>query len=376
MPANPQRNETTFHDYSIFAELEATLAHESGSQRFTILRRVTDLFLAGAESYSDDHIAVFDGVIGRLIENIEHRALIELSGRLAPVDNAPVNVIGRLSRNDDIKVSGPILERSKVLMDSDLVEIAKTKSQAHLSAIAGRAQLAEPVTDVLIDRGSADVARRVTANKGARFSKFGFTKAVSRAQQDESLALTVADRMDLPPELFDTLVRKATETVRERLMANAKPEMRERIQQVLSEISNQVARSIAPSSASIAHKRTVPRDPTRLKTRMAECIAAGDVPQLINAVAVYCDVPARAVEDLVRHGSEDGLLLLGKASDIGWPQLQDILSVTMPAKTTTNEEITALFTRFLKISMPNAQRAAQFIRTSAVKSLDDLRNLI
>jgi hypothetical protein len=48
----------------------------------------------------------------------------------------------------------------------------------------------------------------------------------------------------------------------------------------------------------------------------------------------------------------------------------------MPAKTTTNEEITALFTRFLKISMPNAQRAAQFIRTSAVKSLDDLRNLI
>src|SRR5438552_8494722 len=107
-------------DQSLFVELDATLAHGSGSQRFTILRRMTDLFLAGSNSYTDGHVVIFDELIGRLIEKIERQALVELSDRLAPIDRAPVKVIGRLSRDEDIEISGPILEQSNVLTDSDL----------------------------------------------------------------------------------------------------------------------------------------------------------------------------------------------------------------------------------------------------------------
>ena len=49
-------------DHSLFVELETTLIHGSDSQRFTILRRMTDLFLAGKDIYTDEHVAVFDGV--------------------------------------------------------------------------------------------------------------------------------------------------------------------------------------------------------------------------------------------------------------------------------------------------------------------------
>src|SRR4051812_11956642 len=223
-------------DHSLFVELETTLTHGAASQRFTILRRMTDLFLAGKDTYSDDHIAIFDSLISRLIEKIEHQALVELSGKLAPVDRAPATVIGRLSRHDDIAVSGPILEQSNVLTDNDLVEIAKTKSQAHLSAIAGRKRIGEPVTDVLIDRGNSEVAHKVTSNTGARFSRFGLSRAMRRAETDETLAIAVANRIDLPPELLDLLVRKATTAAKERLLANARPEMKARITQVLFEI--------------------------------------------------------------------------------------------------------------------------------------------
>src|SRR5262249_7749217 len=111
------------------AELETSLTHRSEAQRAAILRQITDLFLAGATTLSTEHVAVFDDVMTRLIERIEHEALVELSARLAPVDNAPAKVIGQLSRNDDIQVSGPILEQSRVLTDPDLVEIAQTKGQ-------------------------------------------------------------------------------------------------------------------------------------------------------------------------------------------------------------------------------------------------------
>jgi uncharacterized protein (DUF2336 family) len=344
-------------NHPLFAELEATLTHGGGSQRFSMLRRMTDLFLAGSQAYSDEQIAIFDGLIGRLTEKIERQALVELSGRLAPVERGPADVIGRLSRDDDIAISGP------------MVDIARTKSQAHLSAIAGRRRINEPVTDVLIDRGDSEVAQKVTRNSGARFSRFGFNRAVKRAEKDESLALAVASRNDLPPEMFETLVSRATAAVRERLLANARPEVRAHISQVLASVSREVARAEAPKSAKAetghadapAPKR---QDRALLKSRISKYVASRNTTELINVFAQYCEVPVKAVKDLVDQGSDEGLLILGKGSGMGWPELQDVLSVTMPAKIKSPEAINALFAKFANLSAANAQRAIGFIRTN------------
>jgi hypothetical protein len=359
-------------EQQLLVEFEATLANGSGSQRFTILRRMTDLFLAGSSSYNDEQVAIFDELIGRLIEKIERQALIELSGRLAPVDRAPVNVIGQLSRDDDIEISGPILEQSPVLTDNDLVEIAKTKGQAHLSAIAGRNRIGEPVTDILIDRGNSEVAQKVTTNAGARFSRLGLSRAVGRAESDEPLALAVANRNDLPPELLELLVRKATATVRERLLANAKPEMKERIARVLSAVSSQVARSAAPGGVRPRGGATLRHDPARVRNRISQCVESGNIGELIDAFAIHCEVPVKAIKDIVLQKSDLGLLIVGKAAGLGWPELQGILSVILPEKTKTPADVRALFANFIKLTPANTQRAIRFIKTSTARSPDEL----
>jgi len=362
--------------HSLFSELESTLTGGSDSQRFTILRRMTDLFLAGSNHYTDEHIAVFDELISRLIEKIERQALIELTGRLAPVDRGPVNVIGRLSRDDDIEISGPVLEQSSILTDIDLVEIAKTKSQAHLSAIAGRKQIGEPVTDVLIDRGNSDVARKVTANTGARFSRFGIARAARRAETDEPLAIAVVNRMDLPPELLNHLISKATATVRERMLANATPEMQKRISHVLSAISSQVARSAAPGGVQSRGGAMLRQDPARLKNRISQSVESRDVEELIDALAIHCEVPVKAIKDIVQQGSDEGMLILGRASGMSWQELQGVLSVIMPEKTKNPALAKALLDRFIKLTPANAQRAVRFIRTSSAKLSDELKKLV
>jgi len=363
-------------DHSLFVELEATLTNGSGSQRFTILRRMTDLFLAGSNMYTDEHVAIFDELIGRLIEKIERQALIELSGRLAPVDRAPVNVIGRLSRDEDIGISGPILEQSNVLTDHDLVEIAKTMSQAHLSAIAGRRRIGEPVTDVLIVRGDSEVAHKVTTNAGARFSRFGLSRAVQRAEADETLAVAVANRTELPPELLELLVRKATTAVKERLLANARPEMKARITQVLSEVSSQVARAGASGGAQPRSRATLRQDPSRTRDLISQCVESRHVEELIDALAIHCEVPVSAVKNIVQQEADMGMLVLGKASGIGWPDMKGILSVALPEKTKAPEDVKALFAAFVKLTPAYAQRAVRFIRTSTAKSLDKLKELV
>ncbi len=186
---------------SLIAEFDTKLSKASNTQNSATLRRLTDLFIAGAGSYSNDHVAIFDDVIGHLMAKSDHAALIELSTRLAPIGNAPMRLVSQLSRNDDMAVSGPLLSASSVLTDEVLVEIAETKSQRHLAAIAGRTRISMSVADVLIDRGNSEVTHKLIDNQGAGLSELGFVKLINRAKGDRALAAAIESRTDLPPEL-------------------------------------------------------------------------------------------------------------------------------------------------------------------------------
>jgi uncharacterized protein (DUF2336 family) len=118
----------------------------------------------------------------------ETRALSELSKRLAPVENAPPEVIQKLARNDAIVVAGPVLAQSARLTSEDLIEIANTKSRAHLLAISERTYLDEDVTDCLLGHADGEIANRLAKNAGARFSEMGFTALIKHAEADEQLA--------------------------------------------------------------------------------------------------------------------------------------------------------------------------------------------
>lgn len=355
------------------AELDQALEHRTGSQRFTMLRRVTDLFLAGASSYTEGHVAVFDDVMTRLIEQIEREALIELSQRLAPVNNAPAKVIGRLSRDDDISVSGPVLEQSPVLTDKDLVEIARTKSQDHLSAIASRKTISEMVTDILVDLGNSEVAHKVTTNEGARISRKGFDRVVDRAQKDESLADAVANRKDLPAELFEKLVRNATETVRKRLLAKSPPEMQERINKVLASVAAKVVKA---STSAAAARATLQPDRARLRLQILQCAKSGNAAEMLDAFATLCGVPVNVLSGLVRQGVEEGFLVLGKANELAWTEVEDVVKLAMPTKTASKKDLKRLFDKFMALSASNAQRAAGFIRTRRAASSEEIARLL
>src|SRR5580700_6226333 len=106
---------------SLLDELETTLASGSSSRGIAILTSVTDLFINGAPRFSEDQIGVFDDVMARLINTIEAKARARLADRLAPIANAPLNVIHLLASDDDIEVARPILIRSERLNEETLL---------------------------------------------------------------------------------------------------------------------------------------------------------------------------------------------------------------------------------------------------------------
>ena len=140
---------------SLIAELEDAIQSGSKDKRVETLRRITDLFVADSDRLSDQQIDVFDDVLGHLIKRIEAKALAELSRRLAPINNAPIDVVRRLARDDNIVVAEPILAVSARLSDNDLIDIANTKTRAHLLAISARPQIGEAVTDAFCSAATA-----------------------------------------------------------------------------------------------------------------------------------------------------------------------------------------------------------------------------
>jgi uncharacterized protein (DUF2336 family) len=209
---------------SVIEELEYVLAAGSSDRRTEILRRVTDLFLGNADDLNSEQNGLIDDVLAHLIRQIETTALAELGEKLAPVDNAPNGVIRTLARHDEIAVAGPVLAQSVQLTDRDLVEIAGSKGQSHLGAISERTRLAAAVTDILIQRGDTGVVRKLSQNQGATFSDRGYVTLARRAQTDERLAENLSVRLDMPPQLLQDLLAKATETVRARLQTVVSPD--------------------------------------------------------------------------------------------------------------------------------------------------------
>jgi len=188
---------------SLIAELDVSIAAAPASWRHDVLRRVVDLFLGNVALYADDHVGLFDDVIGRLIVDIERAPLVELSNRLAPLAKAPVNVVGTLARHRDPAIHGPVLVQARALPDHVLVEIAG-KEQANLDVltkIAGRAHLSEAVTDVLLKSGIPDIHCAVVANAGARISEMGYARLVAGLGGDKKLAAAIAARDNVPAEL-------------------------------------------------------------------------------------------------------------------------------------------------------------------------------
>jgi uncharacterized protein (DUF2336 family) len=185
----------------LISELDAALTAASPAKKVSILRDVTALFMAHAEVLSAGPVGVFDEVIGVLIKSAPDSALVELSRALAPVGNAPANVAASLASHRSIAVAGPLLQQSVSLSDDSLAEIAAEAPRDRLPLLAARTEISETLTDILVDRGDGEIARKVVGNPGAHLSELGFVKLINRAKTDRALADAIAGRADLPPEL-------------------------------------------------------------------------------------------------------------------------------------------------------------------------------
>ena len=345
---------------SLLPELEDVVQHGTAEKRAETLRRITTLFLDGAVHFNAEHVALFDDVIGCLIEEIEAKALAELARRIAPVSNAPTGVVSKLAQHDDIDVAGPVLKNAAI-SDPDLKYIAETKSQAHLLALSSRLSINEAISEILVERGDRDVARNIATNQEARLSDQAFTTLVKRAEQDGVLAEKVGQRTDIPPRLFRQLLMQASDVVQKRLLAAAKPETQAEIRRVLEKVTEEVAAKAAPRNytAALATVRALHKDGKLTEADIADYASSGQYEETIAALATLCAVPVEVVDRLMSGERADPVLILARSAGFGWPTGREVVSAR-PGPKPTAQILDAAFENFEKLTAATAQRVVRF----------------
>ena len=357
---------------SIADEVETALNCGSAEKHLETVRRVTDLFLSSAGSYQSEQIELFDNVLERLIKTIEIRAiadvsariaLAELSAQLAPVSQAPPSVVRRLARNDEITVAGPVLRESARLSAEDLVEVAQTKGEQHLLAIAGRWWLKEVVTDALLARRYPSVSRRIVSNPGARVSASGFAIVVAQAESDPELAVETGIRVDLPPALRDQLLRKATEAVRARLLSRAPPHIFEEIRTAIAAVAAGVNRDMSRAYDFTAAKRLVAllKDNGELNEAALSGFARQrKYEETVAALAQLSQSSIEVVRPLMQSLRDDGVLVPCKAAELSWETVSAVLESRFATGSMRPLELAEAQRQFAAMTVENARRLLRF----------------
>jgi uncharacterized protein (DUF2336 family) len=350
---------------TVIDELERALSVGSTERRVEVLQRVTGLFVSHAKHYSAEQVALFDDVMGRLVREIEGAAIVVLSNQLAQTPNAPPEIVRRLAWDDAPEISGPVLANSDKLSDQDLIELASTKSQAHLAHIAARPALKAGVTDVLLERGNTEVAGTLAANRAASFSEVGLLQLVMRADGDEGLAERVAARSDLPAHLFRQLVMNATDQVRQKLLASARPDSRRALERALVDISGKFEKAAVSWNYAAAQRKVRPiaQDTDRIRKALLEFAQQRELPELITALSVISAVPIELVEQLVHQENELGLLVLCKAAALDWNAMYAILRCRSDIASLPKWHFENASTTYSRLSTSSAQRALRFWQT-------------
>lgn len=326
-----------------------------------MLKRITDLFLGGADNFGPEHVGVFDDVIGYLIDEIETQALAELSRRIAPVTNAPDGVVRRLATNDDIAVAGPVLRRTP-LSDADLEKIAETRGQDHLLAISERPGLTETLTNILVRRGDGAVARSVATNRQARFSDDSFLLLLQRAKLDGVLAERIGGRADIPPRLFRQLVLQATEVVQRRLLANARPETQDEIRRVLSQVSDAVGAKSAPRNydAALAVVREMQKDGKLNEAAITGFARNQKYEETIAGLATLSAVPVETVDRLMSGDRSDPVIIIARAANFSWDTVRAIIESRGGPKGASAQAVEAAKQNYDMLSPATAERVVRF----------------
>ena len=346
---------------SNYAKLIELAKEGSSETRRSLLRDVTDLFFVESNRSSTE-IDMFGEVLSKVAFELDTEVRAELARRFAPAANTPRQLAVKLA-HDDISVAAPILRRSSVLTDDDLVSVVEKRGHEYQMAVTQRPVVSERVSEALVNHGNDTVVGSLLENTGARFSRDTFEVITDRALTNPDLHRPIVHRMDIPADLLNELYLVVEGPLRAEIMERNATMTPAEVEDAMSKARTRVAVSVgALPDDYLDADRWVQ---ISIKTKkLSPSVLAGlcrdrETTKFHLAFAATTGLDYETTRRLFQSGDMDGLAIACRASN-----LDRALFVTLVAlgcgdgsKMTEAENLGRLYN---DVTVEAAQRAMRF----------------
>lgn len=294
------------------------LAKEPSShRRRELLREVTDVFFL-EKIDSPSQTAAFDDILQTLATQMEEAVRIELAERFATNGDAPPGLI-RMLALDTPAVAHPVLEQSPILSEQDLLDVVRTRGQAHLRAVSSRADLSERVTDAIVETADDDTLDVLARNDKAVLSRAAHEILVDRATLNPVLQEAVVDRESLPADLLNEMYFVVEGRLREKILARNTRLDPKTLEQALATSRKRLAAQAGALPADYveaeAYVRSLIERGALTPTDLVKMLRDGDRTRFVLALSESTGVDFNTVRRVIDRQDLDALAILCKAAD-------------------------------------------------------------
>lgn len=190
----------TARDMSDMGRLAQLAANPQDTTREEIYLAVASLYRVQGHHLNARERGLMREIIGRLTRDVEMAIRIALAQRLADDASVPTDLILMLA-DDAIEVARPVILRSPLLTDDDMLHLIAEHGSAHHEAIAARPHIGEAVTAELVKSEAESVLVTLVRNATAKLSGATYETLLQKSRKYASLQEPITRRPDLPPLL-------------------------------------------------------------------------------------------------------------------------------------------------------------------------------
>ncbi len=302
-------------------------------------------------------------VLISLMRQAESDLRAALSERLSVIPDAPLRLILNLA-NDDIEVARPVLSKSLILSDLDLIYIMKSRGAEHWQAIATRENLSPQVIDVLADKREEGTAINLSANERAHLTMHALEILTEMGRHNEKIARPLLMRSELP----DPLVRKLYDHVGQELKHYIRDyygifsgEVAAAIDNIMLEFSSAGHDNLFMPNARVMQAARQYADRGKLSLySMMQSLKRGQISSFIAMFSVYTGISADQTHDYLKQTCGKGLAVVCRANGIQKNDFAMIYMLTNRMRTEhrviNQKDMMEVVTYFDKVRPEVAQR--------------------
>jgi uncharacterized protein (DUF2336 family) len=350
-------------------QISATMDGASQTARDSVLFGLADRLCTPKGRLSAEQARTYDEVVCWLSRHRDAKTRSALATRVARVKQGPVATVRSLAFDPYPEVACPVLRESVLLKDSDLIDIATVESEAHLCAIAARSPVSEPVTDVVVRRGSWAILRTVAANNTAALSSSSVRRLARAAYADGAITVGLLKRKDIPAPLSAKL--------RVHCQALAKTDQRDRrgedsgisldqLKMTTHEmpLAGEIPRVSLPADLSLGEARIEALAQHGILTGrdVGWCLDHGRWTDALVLIARLGDLTSEFVIRAFACPEPDYTLIIMRAADLSWHMAQQVL-LHRAGGLDPDGAIARQSNAYAELSRQSAQRALEILRS-------------